>query len=587
MAVLSTAHDAAFDRWLVAALERKEIPLALEIAERAKRRRFLASRPLGGRPVALRAILEAPAAELSREGVLQRQQILASFPAYRTLADAGQRLADQLRAGPVLPGDPANSKSLSALYDDLGKNATERQLLLAQLAVRRLPTSLEYPPLFAAEPVQQSLRKGEALVVFHSAAGSLYGFLVTQNDSHIWQVRDAIRLRNGISEFLRALGNFGANRQMSIADLQSDKWRAAAAKMFTAIFADARLDLAKTTELIIVPDDVLWYLPFEALVPDGAKPETVLADRVLIRYGPTAALAISNPQPLRRPQRTAIVADQKGASEAATLSEDTLQELDKALPGPLRIPSPLPQRPRLVAPLMDSLIQFGEIEGSTEGPYGWPAPKNRGAADSGLNAWFALPFGGPERIILTGFTTAAEQGLKASRRRASITARPGDEIFQFLCGAMADGARTILLTRWRTGGQTNFELVNEFARELPQVPATEAWQRACLLARETPLEASREPRLKRSDELGEPPTADHPFFWAGYLLVDTSPTDEERTDETEDATDVAADEKVPPQTKPAEQPVDEEAEPAAGDEAINPIGEATGSQVDAAQPAEK
>ena len=63
--------------------------------------------------------------------------------------------------------------------------------------------------------------------------------------------------------------------------------------------------------------------------------------------------------------------------------------------------------------------------------------------------------------------------------------------------------RTILLTRWRTGGRTNFDLVREFASELPNAPAAEAWQRACLLAREAPLEASREPRLKRSDETGE------------------------------------------------------------------------------------
>ena len=31
---------------------------------------------------------------------------------------------------------------------------------------------------------------------------------------------------------------------------------------------------------IIVPDDVLWYLPFEVLVPDAANAEKVLADRV-------------------------------------------------------------------------------------------------------------------------------------------------------------------------------------------------------------------------------------------------------------------------------------------------------------------
>ena len=30
--------------------------------------------------------------------------------------------------------------------------------------------------------------------------------------------------------------------------------------------------------------------------------------------------------------------------------------------------------------------------------------------------WFGLPYGGPQRIVLTGFATAAEQGLKGSRR---------------------------------------------------------------------------------------------------------------------------------------------------------------------------
>ncbi len=38
-----------------------------------------------------------------------------------------------------------------------------------------------------------------------------------------------------------------------------------------ALFADARLDLAKTTDLAIVPDGWLWYLPFEALVPPADK----------------------------------------------------------------------------------------------------------------------------------------------------------------------------------------------------------------------------------------------------------------------------------------------------------------------------
>jgi hypothetical protein len=90
---------------------------------------------------------------------------------------------------------------------------------------------------------------------------------------------------------------------------------------------------------------------------------------------------------------------------------------------------------------------------------------------------------------------------------------------------MASGARTVLVSRWRTGGQMNLQLVREFVQELQQSPADMAWQRAVMLAWETPLDAAQEPRLKRLAEGTEPPGADHPFFWAGYLLVDTGTGD--------------------------------------------------------------
>ncbi len=102
-------------------------------------------------------------------------------------------------------------------------------------------------------------------------------------------------------------------------------------------------------------------------------------------------------------------------------------------------------------------------------------------------------------------------------------APPGDDLFQSLCNIMADGARTVLLTRWRTAGRTNFDLVREFTKDSADAPAAEAWQRACLFARENPVDQTYEPRLKHSDETTDAPTADHPFFWAGYLLVDTGP----------------------------------------------------------------
>jgi hypothetical protein len=97
----------------------------------------------------------------------------------------------------------------------------------------------------------------------------------------------------------------------------------------------------------------------------------------------------------------------------------------------------------------------------------------------------------------------------------------GEDVFLGLCGLMATGARTVLLSRWRTGGQTCNELVREFVQELPHQSAPAAWQRSVQLLRGTTVVAEAEPRVKVSEAIDVDISADHPFFWAGYLLVDS------------------------------------------------------------------
>jgi hypothetical protein len=137
---------------------------------------------------------------------------------------------------------------------------------------------------------------------------------------------------------------------------------------------------------------------------------------------------------------------------------------------------------------------------------------DRGKPGATLDSWIALPWGAPQQMVMPGFHTAAEDGLK---RRTN-----GDEMFLAVTGLMATGTRTILLSRWRTGGQTSYDLIREFTQELPYSSAADAWQRSVQLIRAAELDLVREPRVKE-ERLDRAPNADHPFFWSGYLLVDT------------------------------------------------------------------
>ena len=65
-------------------------------------------------------------------------------------------------------------------------------------------------------------------------------------------------------------------------------------------------------------------------------------------------------------------------------------------------------------------------------------------------------------------------------------------------------------------------LVEEFVRDLiesPEIAASESWRRAVHLACAEEPDLSLEPRVKQAPN-ALLPDARHPFFWAGYMVID-------------------------------------------------------------------
>ena len=91
ISLIKTPHPLPLEHWFEVMVERKEHDRVIDITDRIRRHRFHSSLPMGGRLLALRWVLDAPVEAISRSAALQRQDLLAKFPAYGNVAQPSQR----------------------------------------------------------------------------------------------------------------------------------------------------------------------------------------------------------------------------------------------------------------------------------------------------------------------------------------------------------------------------------------------------------------------------------------------------------------------------------------------------------------
>ncbi|MGW8256584.1 MAG: CHAT domain-containing protein [Thermoguttaceae bacterium] len=518
LAVLTTPHLLSYDNWFEVAWERRDREIACEIADRARRHRFFSSLPLGGRLEALRWTMEASDKLLSAKSQLRRKDLLTHYPHYANISQATRELRAKIAAMPLVPDDQNSFKELSKAIKELSAISLQQEAFLNALALSREPVELIFPPLRSTAEVKKALPDGHAMLIFFVANRRLYAFLVNNSNYSSWQVESSTTLARRTSNLLREMGLHQPNSEVSQKELSVERWRRTAAKFLELLLQNSNADFSKPfDELAIVPDGVLWYVPFEALqvsVDGNLRP---LISRFRIRYAPTMSLVVPLAERRIKPKSvTGVVMGSLFPRLDQSVTKAAFDRLSEVLPGTIALKSPLPGPTDVYKVFFDRLIVLDDLHINEQAPYRWtPMPNERSKSGGTLADWLLLPWGSPQEIMLPGYHTMSEDSMKRAARYA-----PGNDVFYSVCGLMACGTRTLLLSRWRTGGQSAFDLVREFAQELPHTTPAEAWQRAVMLQMRTPLTPEAEPRLRISaDE--EPANGDHPFFWAGYMLFDS------------------------------------------------------------------
>lgn len=578
LTVASTSYAAALEHWFGVALLRKEPEKALEIADRLRRHRFYSTLPLGGRLLALRWILEAPKESLDAKALLQRQDLILKYPNYALASVQATTLQQELEKLPLLPTDDEERKQQAKLLTQLAKTSAVQEVILRNIALRREPSDYQFPPNLDVKQLQKALSDRTLVLCYINISGKLMGFALGKEKYATFPVATAPQLKTDLAAMYKVWGLREKNQLVDAKDLLNESWRSTARRLLKSLTNNMKDEnWANFDEVVIVPDSVLWYMPFEALPLSDEENAPPLISKVRVRYVPTLSLAAPDAVPKPTADRTGVVAGKLFPRDDIAIATGEYEKIAATIPNAVSLTNKLPVVSSLFASQLDQLVVYHDLDETNArgaGPYDWsPLPVDRAKTASFLGEWISLPWDAPRQIVLPGFHTPVESGLRKGGT--------GDELFLTSCAFLASGSKTLLLSRWRSGGQTSYDLSREFAIEAPHTSASAAWQRSVQLAMHAPVDFLREPRLEASAEL-DGLDASHPFFWSGYLLVDTG--SEPKSDKPKvvvakpDVKDPAA-KKPDAEKKPAEEkkPADDkkpddkkpEAKPAKADDEVD------------------
>ena len=512
LAYLLSPRVLPMEHWFQVVMLRKELERAVEISDRIRRHRFYSSLPMGGRLLALRWILEAPEDAISPKALLQRQDLLANYPKYGPVAQRAEAISQQLQKMPIVGEDDEQFRQREDLYSQLAVLSNAQEIMMREMALQGDAARFSFPRIRDVKELQRVIPEGQMILAFFGTSRGMLVFALGNKKYEHWQLTSLGKITSEMKSLLRELGHYDKNADVKFSNLASEDWKENSARIAKMIFADApETILDDVTQLVIVPDGPLWYLPFEALLWN----EQPLIQHRVIRYSPYVSLAMGDGRSHPPLGRTGFVAETMVLGEDQQIVERGAEQFTAEIQASTRLAGKLPGPSSIVAAFCDRLFVMAELDDMSRAPYNLsPIPLDRGRPGSNLASWMALPWGRCQQVILPAFHTPAENSMK---RGGS-----GEDVFLSINSLMASGARTVVLSRWRPGGMTSYDLMRKLASRLPEHAADVAWRQGVLEIQQQPVEVKLEPRISGTgdDQL----LASHPWFWAGYLVADTKLT---------------------------------------------------------------
>jgi CHAT domain-containing protein len=457
------------------------------------------------------------------------------------LSEKQRILRDQLDQAP----DQRDAVRIEKLQADVKQIQAEHARLLASLAQGRYrfaaPTNLAAS---LAAPVQAALGPSQVLVEYLLMEDTSYAFVVSASGIKVVQLAvGRARVRDLAQQLLAPFRQLRAG-DVDLTRLAYDT-RAAYA-LYRAVFAPVQAALGAATEILIVPDDVLHVVPFDALVErqprsiarggaldQGFANEAFLIRRYAVSYLTTSAELLPSeaaPAPTAAPRRLFML-----ANPTASVTPAPARALDDPLKRQLRsaefagflasLPSAEAEAQRIARVFASDASTIVTRDKATETAYASQAGQydivhfaTHGMASDGQPLYSTLVLAPDAANGSDGFLQAYE--VLRTPLNASLVVLGGCETAlsggadwgQGLVGLVVAfrqaGAQSVLATLW-TIDATTAEMMSAFYEALAkgQSPPVALRQAKLRLLQQRVRTGSFEISLA------------HPFFWAPFKLV--------------------------------------------------------------------
>ena len=115
----------------------------------------------------------------------------------------------------------------------------KQEIVLREIALRREPALIAFPPLRTTADIQKSLPPGHALLVFFATGDNLHAFLLNREKyCRLADRRHAPGDAKKTAALLRDLGNISPSYELTAKDLADSRWRKDAGDLLDTLFKD-------------------------------------------------------------------------------------------------------------------------------------------------------------------------------------------------------------------------------------------------------------------------------------------------------------------------------------------------------------